>query len=119
MNTSCSQAVICIAPSCSSFFDSEDGFIDSNSVVQYFGENLWDDSDRKKNKPKPCGRLTFSVGETSDLSFGIECQNDVSVDRPDMAKDINEAPEATTKIEAQTNDNVIQMCFSSKENSDI
>lgn len=73
----------------------------------------------RKISQSPAARLTFSVGETLDLSFGIECQNDVSVDRPDMAKDINEAPEATTKIEAQTNDNVIQMCFSSKENSDI
>lgn len=71
--------------------------------MKYFlGKSRWDDCDRKKNKRKPCGHLTFSAGDTSDLSFKIECRNDVSVDRPDNMKDVNEAPEASAEIEAQT-----------------
>lgn len=82
--------------------------------MTYFKGNLWEGTDRKKNKQKPHSHLTFSVGETLDLSFGIECQNDVSVDKPDMVKDNNEAPEATKNID--NNDNFIERCFPPERN---
>lgn len=77
----------------------------------FLGKSLWDNFDRKKNKRKPCGHLTFSAGDTLDLSFKIECQNDVSVDRPDRVKDVNEDPEATTEIEAHTVKATLSECF--------
>lgn len=117
MNTSCSQAVICITPSCFSFLTAQ--IVSLTQMARraiFLGKTFWDDSDGKKNKREPCGHLTFSAGETQDLSCEIECQNDVSVDRPVKVKDINEAPEATTKMEAQTNnDNFIQTGFSLNE----
>ncbi|KAK2823753.1 hypothetical protein Q7C36_020353 [Tachysurus vachellii] len=100
MKASCSQAVICVTPWCSCFFDSEDGLIDSNSITKFLEGKTFGMTDRKKNQRNPCGHFSFSVGETLDRSFGIECQNDVCVDRPDKVKDINESPEETAEIES-------------------
>lgn len=65
--------------------------VSQNIFGKTFGINL---TERKISKGPA------AVGETLDRSFATEGKNDVSVDRPDILKDINEAPEATRKLEA-------------------